>query len=208
MGGHRAGHACARACRCNRAKQSYRVIEIFVGASLLPTPDRMGEALRLTIGLDLGGSWTAALSFDDATTALQKERRPVENASPQTAQSLLTTDGTSAYPNRGGTSRARLKETTLVGHVKVSGKASRSIGQTRYGGPSLVVTIMTALSVGRLGSVGDIAPSQSAILRLDICSRRVGGIEIISALMLNDLASKFAKTQNCSAQAEQCLGLS
>jgi hypothetical protein len=52
MGGHRAGHACARACRCNRAKQSYLVIEIFVGASLLPTPDRMGEALRLTIGLD------------------------------------------------------------------------------------------------------------------------------------------------------------
>jgi hypothetical protein len=26
--------------------------EIFVGASLLPTPDRMGEALRLTISLD------------------------------------------------------------------------------------------------------------------------------------------------------------
>src|SRR5215510_1870243 len=54
MGGHRAGHACARACRCNRAKQSYLVIEIFVGASLLPTPDRMGEALHLTIGLDRG----------------------------------------------------------------------------------------------------------------------------------------------------------
>lgn len=53
MGGHRAGRACTRACRCNRAKQSYLVIEIFVGASsLLPTPDRMGEALRLTIGLD------------------------------------------------------------------------------------------------------------------------------------------------------------
>src|SRR5262249_12143639 len=48
------GPACARACRCNRAKQSYLVIEIFVGASLLPTPDRMGEALRLTIGLDPG----------------------------------------------------------------------------------------------------------------------------------------------------------
>jgi hypothetical protein len=54
VGGHRAGHACDRACRCNRAKQSYLVIEIFVGASLLPTPDRMGAALRLTIGLDPG----------------------------------------------------------------------------------------------------------------------------------------------------------
>jgi hypothetical protein len=52
MGGHRAGHTCARACRCNRAKQSYLLIEIFVDASLLPTPDRMGEALRLTIDLD------------------------------------------------------------------------------------------------------------------------------------------------------------
>jgi len=52
MGGHRAGHACARACRCNRVKQSYLVIENFVGASLLPTPDRMGEAQPLTIGLD------------------------------------------------------------------------------------------------------------------------------------------------------------
>jgi hypothetical protein len=30
------------------------VIKIFVGASLLPTPDRMGEAQRLTIGLDPG----------------------------------------------------------------------------------------------------------------------------------------------------------
>ena len=38
----------------NRAKQSYLVIEIFVGASLLPTPDRMGEVLRSTIGLDPG----------------------------------------------------------------------------------------------------------------------------------------------------------
>jgi hypothetical protein len=48
-----------------------------------------------------GVRWTAALPFGDATTALQKERRPLENASPQTAQSLLTTDGTSAHPNRG-----------------------------------------------------------------------------------------------------------
>jgi len=77
MGGHRAGHACARACRCNRAKQSYLVIEIFVGASLLPTPDRMGEALRLTIGLDPhdGQAATPCLPHEDPKACCPVYRR-------------------------------------------------------------------------------------------------------------------------------------
>jgi len=60
------------------------------------------------IGLDHGVRWTAALPFGDATTALQKERRP--------SGECKSTDGTIAAHNRrnfctsqlGWTSRARL----------------------------------------------------------------------------------------------------
>ena len=48
------GHACARACRCDRAKQSYLVIEIFVGASLLPNQTAWVKPCGLIIGLDPG----------------------------------------------------------------------------------------------------------------------------------------------------------